>query len=224
MSGVEIVGLLASVSQLAGHALNIYSSISDIYHKIQNAPRVIQEHAGHIRQLINTAELICEHKLLQTDCINSQIISTLDQARLLSAILEKVKKDYLHGHLVRRYWKILKGDREREILASLKRLEQERSALLLCISIAHTDLLGTIQDSVAPSIVRLPAPISDPPPERKSLEQLVDASVNCFDSTEIKQFSFDSREGKENAMDRDPNRGESMNEFSFTRCFYCRKH
>ena len=210
MSGVEVVGLLASVSQLAGHALNIYSSIADIYHKIQNAPRVIQEHAAHIRQLIHTAELICEHKLLQTDCINSQIISTLDQARLLSAVLEKVKRDYLRGHLVRRYWKIIIGDREREILASLRRLEQERSALLLCISIAHTDLLGTIQESVAPSVVRYPTLVANPPPQRNSFEPIADTTVNCIDSTETERSSLNSREGEENAMDRDPNRGKAF--------------
>ena len=209
MSGVEAIGLLASVSQLAGHALNIYSSISEIYHKIQNAPRIIQEHAEHIKQLIDTAELINGHKLLQTDCINSQLISTLKQARLLSATLDKVKKDYLRGRVVRRYWKIVKGDREKEILASLKRLDQERSALVLCISIAHTDLLGTIQESVAPSIDRSFASVPSLWQREHLIEPFTNTIAPCIDSTEKDPSSLESREKKEDTMDRNPSRGKA---------------
>ena len=206
MSGVEVIGLLASVSQLAGHALNIYSSISEIYHKIQNAPRIIQEHAEHIKHLIKTAELINEHELLQTDCINSQIISTLNQARLLSATLDKVKRDYLRGRVVRRYWKIVKGDREKEILASLKQLDQERSALVLCISIAHTDLLGTIRESIVPPIDRSFASVPTLQQREYSIEPLTITSANYIDSAEIHRSSSDNREDTEKTMDQGSSR------------------
>ena len=175
MSGVEVIGLLASLSQLAVHSKNIYASISEIYHRIEDAPKRIQEHAQQLGQLIDTAVLIKKHALLQTDNIKIHIVSTLDQARLLSAKLDKVKGDYLSGPSIKRYWKIIKGERERAILSSLERLEQEKGALLLSISIAHTDLLGNIKGHLDSPPSRASAVM----PQRK-LQSTIGVRVACY--------------------------------------------
>jgi len=148
MSGIEVIGLLASAAQLAFYTINISDLVSEIYHRVQNAPKRIQEHIQQIGQLISTARLIEKHELLQTDNINAHIISTLHQAKLLSATLDKVKGEYLQRSPLRRYWKLIKGGTEREILANFERLEKEKSSLLLCISIVHTDLLGNIRGNL----------------------------------------------------------------------------
>ena len=148
MSGIEAVGLLASVSQLATYTINICTLISEIYHKIQNAPKIIQERIQQLEELIVTTRQIKNRALLHTENISAHIQSTLHHAKVLYTTLDKVKQDYLCSNLLRRYWKILKGDREKEILASFKRLEQEKSALLLNISVVHTDLLGNIQGNL----------------------------------------------------------------------------
>lgn len=145
MTGVEILGLLASLSQLAAYTINITTSIAEIYHRVQDAPQRIQQHIQQISHLIDTARLIEKHRLLQTDSICAHVNSTLDQAIQVCRIVDKFKGDYDRRSSIRKYWTALKGTKEKEILASLKRLEQEKSALLLCISIVHTDLLGNLQ-------------------------------------------------------------------------------
>ena len=141
MSGIEIVGFVASASQLVLYSIKITTSLSEIWQRVQDAPLKVRQHLDQIRHLISTARLVEEHHLLQTAHVHTHIKATLEQAKSLSAILEQLRKDYSRGS-IRRVWKILKATKEKEILASFDRLEKEKSALLLCISVAHTDLLG----------------------------------------------------------------------------------
>ena len=173
MSGAEIVGILASASQLAVYSIKITNSIYEIYRRFQDAPRRIQQHVEHVTQLADTAQLIEQHRSLQTINIDRQIRTTLKQAKTLSAILDQVTSDYSNGS-VRKYWKILKGKKEKEILANLDQLEKDKSSLHLCISLVHTDLLGDIQGGVGKLVEELVTLM----PERRDLQQelLVDIS------------------------------------------------
>lgn len=141
MSGIEIIGLVASASQLALYSIKITTCLGEICQRVQNAPARIRHHSDQLRQLVSTAQLVQEHRLLQTAHVHAHINATLEQARTLSAILEQLTIDYSRGS-IRRYWKILKATREKEIQANFDRLEKEKIALILCISVAQTDLLG----------------------------------------------------------------------------------
>ncbi len=143
MSGIEVVGLLASASQLVVYSIKITTSLSEICQRIQDAPLRISQHSDQIRHLVSAAQLVQQHHLLQTAHVHAQINATLEQAKSLSEILEQLTIDYTHGS-IRRYWKILKASKEKQILANFDRLEKEKSALILCISVVHTDLLGKI--------------------------------------------------------------------------------
>lgn len=141
MSGIEVVGLMASASQLALYSIRIITCVSEIVQKVQDAPARIRQHSDQIRQLVSTAQLIEQHHLLQTVQVHAHIKAALEQAKTLSATLEQLTKDYSRGP-IRRYWIVLKATKEKEILANFDRLETEKSALLLCISLAQVDLLG----------------------------------------------------------------------------------
>lgn len=141
MSGIEIIGFMASASQLVIYSIKITTCVSEIWQRVQDAPLKVRQHLDQIRHLISTARLVEEHHLLQTAHVHTHIKATLEQAKSLSAILEQLTQDYSRGS-IRRVWKILKATKEKEILASFDRLEKEKSALLLCISVAQTDLLG----------------------------------------------------------------------------------
>ncbi|KAF6220114.1 hypothetical protein HO133_003245 [Letharia lupina] len=141
MAGIEIVGFLASASQLVVYSIKIATCLSEICQRVQDAPERIRQHSDQIRLLVSTAQLVEQHRLLQTTHVHAHINATLEQAKTLSATLEQLTKDYSRGS-IRRYWKILKAAKEKEILANFDRLEKEKSALLLCISVAQTDLLG----------------------------------------------------------------------------------
>ena len=141
MSGIEIVGLLASAGQLVSYSIKITTSLNEIYQRVQDAPKRISQHSIQIKQLISTTKLIQQQQLLQTALVFTHINATLEQAKSLCTILEQLTQDYSRGS-IRRYWKILTATKEKEILANLDRLEKEKSALILCISVAQTDILG----------------------------------------------------------------------------------
>ena len=141
MSGIEIVGLVASAAQLLSYSFKITTSLNEICQRVQDAPKRIRQHSLQINQLISTTQLVQQRKLLQTALVLTHINATLEQAESLCAILEQLTEDYSRGS-IRRYWKILTATREKEILANFDRLEKEKSALILCISVIQTDLLG----------------------------------------------------------------------------------
>ena len=141
MSGIEILGLVASASQLALYSIKITTCLAEICKRVQDAPVRIRQHSDQIRQLQSTVQLVQQNHLLQTAHVYAHINATLEQAKTLSAILEQLTKDYSRGS-IRKYWKILKASREKEILDIFDRLEKEKSALILCISVIQMDQLG----------------------------------------------------------------------------------
>ncbi|KAL6718748.1 hypothetical protein ACLMJK_002982 [Lecanora helva] len=151
MSGVEMLGLVASVSQLTAFGLKISTSIFDIYRKLQDAPREIRRQTEQVGQLIEIASCIERSDLVHTVGIGSRVTvqanSTLSQAKALSAVLDELKSEFSQSP-ARRFWKTIKGSKEKEILAHFRSLEKEKSALQLCIALCQTELLGNIQGSL----------------------------------------------------------------------------
>ena len=146
MAGIEIVGLLASVSQLVVYSIKITTCLSEICQRVRDTSLRIAQHSDQVRQLVIIVRYIENHRLLQTVHVHAQIDATLEQAVSLSATLEQLRNDYSRGK-IRRYWKTIQGGKEKEILANFDRLEKEKSSLLLCISVVNMDLLGDIQES-----------------------------------------------------------------------------
>ena len=160
MAGIEVIGFLASVTQLVAYSINIYSSVSALYIRARDAPQRVKDHREQIGQLIGTARLIERHPLLQTKDVYAHIDATLGQASKLSQILDHLKKDYAGG-IVRKYWKVLIGRREREILFLFESIEKEKGALLLCISTIQIDLLGDITEGVHRLVAHAVCPMSE---------------------------------------------------------------
>lgn len=141
MSGIEVVGLVASVSQLVTYSIKITQNLSEICQRVQDGPLIVKQRSDQIKQLISTAELIQQNHFLQTAHVLIHLNETLEQAKTLSTTLERLANDYSRGS-IRRCWKILIATKEKTILANFDRLEKEKSALVLSISVAQTDLLG----------------------------------------------------------------------------------
>ena len=141
MAGIEIVGFLASASQLVLYSIKITACLFELCQQVQDAPLRIRQNSDQITQLISTAQLVEENHFLQTAYVLNQTNATLKQAKNLSAILQRLTEDYSRGP-IRRCWKLLTGTKEKEILAIFDRLEKEKSALILCVSVAQTDFLG----------------------------------------------------------------------------------
>ena len=147
MSGAETLGVLASATQLAAYSIKIVLHLDEIYAEVRNTPNRTREHLQQVRELIETTTLIERHKSLRSPVIHSHLQTTLLEARSLYNILRELTAKYT-GNSIWRYWAILRGVGEQEILTGLGKLEREKSALRLCISIVHTDLLQSIQGSI----------------------------------------------------------------------------
>ncbi|TVY87774.1 hypothetical protein LAWI1_G006406 [Lachnellula willkommii] len=155
MSGIEAIGVLASIGQLLEFGLKITSLINDVYNRVKDAPEKVLLHTAHIKQLVETACLIQEESELQNPLVHSHVRATLQEAEKLQRILERMVVDYTKGSGKKRLWKTLVGREERRMIASFDRLEKEKSALILCISFTHTETLGIIRDSVGELIPRI---------------------------------------------------------------------
>ena len=97
MPGVEIVGLLATASQLFLYSIKNIESIPQIRGRSRDTPRRIQQHVEHIRQLADTVWLIERHHSLRTINIDTQVRVTLKQVKTLSAVYDQVTSDNSHG-------------------------------------------------------------------------------------------------------------------------------
>ena len=147
MSGTEALGVVASASQLAAYSIKIVMHLNELYTQMWNTPIRTKEHLDQIRDLIETTALIAQHKSLRSPVIHAQLQSTILQAQSLYHTLKTLGSKYTEKSIWR-YWALLKGVDDREILGSLNKLEREKSTLKLCISVAHTDLLQGIKGSI----------------------------------------------------------------------------
>jgi hypothetical protein len=148
MSGLEVLGVLASIVQLLDCGLKISLLVREIYSKVRDAPESVSIHTAQIRQLVDTARFIERSRDLQNPRVDFHIKATLAEAERLLQILEHMVNDYSKGSNKRRIWKTLIRAGERQMLTGFERLEKEKTALILCINFVHTETLGNISDGV----------------------------------------------------------------------------
>jgi len=147
--------LTAQISRLLEFSLKLGSLIDEVYNRVKDAPEKVILHTASIKQLVETACFIKGHSELQNPIVHNQVKATLKEAEKLQQILERMLVDYTEGSSKKRVWKAIVGRDERRMLASLDRLEKEKSALVLCITFTHTETLGNIRDSVGELIPRI---------------------------------------------------------------------
>ncbi|KAF4625423.1 hypothetical protein G7Y89_g12744 [Cudoniella acicularis] len=148
MSGLEILGGLASAAQIAVYAVKAASFLSDIHERLKKAPERIQQHASSIKRLIDIILHIQETHSLHTTIVFTQLNHTISRAFDLRDLLVKVLGEYTQPSFRRRYWKLLKGRKEKQILAALQSLEREKTGLSLCLTTVQTELLHDVRREV----------------------------------------------------------------------------
>jgi hypothetical protein len=134
MSGLEILGAFAAAAQLADAAIEIIQLMSTFCRKIIDTPKSIETRAIQIQQLIDIAELIKRTPPLQTALMGSILNNCVKEAEDLRDVLIKLMADS-DSSRIEKYWKAIVGvAKEKRILGILEKLEEERSALTLCIA------------------------------------------------------------------------------------------
>jgi hypothetical protein len=134
MSGLEILGVAASAVQLAQVTLVIVTTWSSLFLQIRDTPNIVQNRILQVKSLIDIARLIASKYHLQTEEVKIVLGRCLEKAGELRDVLQGlfVEED---GSAVKRWAKSVGGlVMERKILALMKNLEREKTALQLCIS------------------------------------------------------------------------------------------
>jgi hypothetical protein len=149
MAGVEVFGLIASAAQLAEAGAKISTGIAEICRRVRNSPKELRSYADSTQQLIDTARLIqpFDHDF-QFPALTRQVQTTLNEAKHLHKLISKVAKDYSQGSVAKRYWKAARGSNELEILHGLRRIEQEKNSLVICLNFATTKQILMLQAGI----------------------------------------------------------------------------
>jgi hypothetical protein len=151
MSGAEaiaVLGVVASAAQLVDYSLKVIGAISDIYDRVKGAPNRVARYTTQIYQITETGRAIQENQNLQNPLIHSQLRSTLAEVEHLHKVLSIIRLDYTTGSGTKRVWKAIVGDKERRMLTCFKRLEKEKLALILCITVVQAQHQQTIGSGV----------------------------------------------------------------------------
>ena len=133
MSGLEIFGAVAAASQLVEAGSGIVSLISLLRAQVHDAPASFEKRLGQVQHLISIARLIESSPALQTDLIRALLESCRREATQIEALLRELTASIDDGKL-KRYWKAV-GDvkKEKRLSAICERLEECKSAIVLCI-------------------------------------------------------------------------------------------
>ena len=157
---MDVVGAIASATQLIHYAVKLTTILATIDQRMRDVSKRINLQHGQLSQLIDTAQLIKNNQLLQTPTICAHVNATLEEARDLSKVLERVDTARTNG-LIRKCWIALDGRKEREVLASLDRLEKQKTALVLCVITAHSNVLCDIHNGVKTLNNTLSGPLAE---------------------------------------------------------------
>jgi len=134
MSGLEVLGAVASAVQLATLSHQLITSISTLCTQLKDTPINLKQRISQIESLIEVTKLIECSPQLQTVEIASVVRRCIVDAEALIEVLKGLRVRQRDG-LVGRYWKAVGGlKKEGKILAVFGSLEREKSALVLCIT------------------------------------------------------------------------------------------
>jgi hypothetical protein len=150
MSGVEVLGVVASAVQLVDCVLRISNTLLEISERLHEYPARLHSHVDQVKHLIQAARLAEGNPSLHTPTIHAHVKTTLAAAAELQTTLERIAVDYSQKSWAHRYLKIiLRGAfEERQLVAKFVNLERQKSDLIFCISVVHSDALAEIQEGV----------------------------------------------------------------------------
>jgi hypothetical protein len=148
MSGVEVVGIIASAAQLAQYGLLFIGFLSATHEKIRDAPGEIEQHLSQIHQLLGIIDYIQQSTSPQNPIVLTNLDFIHRQAKQLADVLNRILRRYRKSS-IKFYWQIVRGREEKQISAIFGNLEKTKSALTLYVASSQKDLLDDINTSLA---------------------------------------------------------------------------
>lgn len=159
---MEIVGGIASITQLLRYALSLITTISGIYRNIKGGPVLHHQRLRQLERLFCTVQTLNKSSALNKASIKEHLTAIIERIQDLRVLLERLAARQT-GRPIKKYLKaFIKEKREQNrILEVFIDLEKEKAALLLSIAETHTELSARIYNEL---FERLPPCTQGNPP------------------------------------------------------------
>lgn len=147
-SGVEVFGVVAAAVQLVDVGARVLDALSNLYHRIRDQPEKLCERRQNIVQIVEITKTIEASPALHTETIQAVLDASIADARQLFSLLEPLIVTEADTKTVR-CWKTVCGlKQEHGILNVLDRLEERRTALILCIGVVNSGLISAVDQNI----------------------------------------------------------------------------
>ena len=199
MSGLEVLGVLASASQLTDYCVMIIASLHNIYRLAHGKSNRYRRQLEQVQQLIETAQLVKATETFHTPSVENQLDSILVEAkRILDGIVSesgrKSKTMYLKA--------VFNNYHEREMHKGFASLNDKKSTLTMCIVSTYGALLFEIRNGTVKGL----------PIVRKKVDQIDKALQNFPDIlSEIAKIQDQISDVTENLASMQVSRGNILN-------------
>ena len=181
MTCLEVVGALASVSQLTSYVVQITISLSNLYVKLLKAPRIFQQYVSTVRQLEGVIQILRCNEWLRTTIIIDSLQSLSEKIKDALSLLplpEQVVAKTMSklSFWLRRAMQYLRNEEElRSVFAALADM---KSTLALCILNTQVQHAGKSSRNTAKCLEMLPM-IGSLQQDVSYLRHLVESSKVC---------------------------------------------
>jgi hypothetical protein len=143
MSGIEVIGAIASVVQLVDVCFRVTKSLFDLLSTVRRIPEVMKQRQANVEQLQEILRMIRDCPVLQTANIGQVLGSIATKLQNLRGILEKLINT--SGKGTKKHCRALFGAvKEKRIISIFNELESDKTMLILCIVNVDSSLLHLI--------------------------------------------------------------------------------
>ena len=131
---MEILGVAASVVQIAQLSLSLVTSLTSLFNSIRGVPGIMQARLDQVRTLIEISRQIESLPQLQTLKIATILSTCLRESESLRARIQDLVTETKDSKLKKLSNTIGGLLMEKNIIGILQRLEEGKTSLILCIT------------------------------------------------------------------------------------------
>lgn len=140
MSGIEIVGLLASIAQLAHYVQNIREFLQEIRIQVRSGSRSLEQRLDQLDRVLDTVREIEKNPSFHTPSIGRHLKAIVVQIESLQTVLgrPRTSKQQVTWRKFLNAYKEIRA--EKQICIIFTKLEEEKSTLQLSMTEVHAKL------------------------------------------------------------------------------------
>jgi hypothetical protein len=167
MSGVEVVGVVASTLQIAACISNIIILVIDVREELRRGPLKIKEQAEYLTSLVFVLQSLEKNPLLQKPELQLLLAVLEDKIRLLQDKVHRYLQSPAKGSFRKVCVAIGGVQVEEKIANSVEALDREKSTLLLYISARSSEEVHWLFESYMSDSMKLKKMIQMTKPKDK---------------------------------------------------------